>query len=89
MKQEITPGLGVKSELPASTLNLSQNDQLYQDHKAIVSTQHQEYTDDISMASSNEYNGLYIFSIKFLTLLGIQNLPVYLERDDLKREITI
>ena len=59
LKQELTPGLGVKSELPASTLNLSQNDQCCQDHKAIVSTQHQENQEDISMAFSKEYyNGL-------------------------------
>ena len=58
LKQEITPGLGVESELPASTLNLSQYDQQYQNHKTIVSTQHQEYQADISMAFSKEYNGL-------------------------------
>ena len=58
LKQELTPGQAVKSELPASTLNLSQNDQLYLDHKAIVSTQPQEYQADISMAFSKEYNGL-------------------------------
>ena len=57
LKQELTPGLGVKSELPASTLNLSQKDELYLDHKAIVSTQPQEYQADISMAFSKEYNG--------------------------------
>ena len=56
LKQELTPGLSLKSEEPVSTLNLlSQHDQ--QD-KTINSTQHQEYQTDISMASSNEYNGL-------------------------------
>ena len=57
LKQEMTPGLGFKSELPASTLNLSQNDQLYLDHKAILSTHPQEYQADISMTFSNKYNG--------------------------------
>ena len=57
LKQELTPGLAVKSELPASTLNISQNDQHYQDHKAIVSTQYQEYQEDLSMTFSKEYNG--------------------------------
>ena len=57
LKQELTPGLAVKSELPASTLNISQTDQHYQDHKAIVSTQYQEYQEDLSMTFSKEYNG--------------------------------
>ena len=56
LKQELTPGLAVKSELPVSTLNISQNDQHYQDHKAIVSTQYQEYQEDLSMTFSKEYN---------------------------------
>ena len=56
LKQELTPGLSLKSEEPVSTLNLlSQHDQ--QD-KTIDSTQYQEYQTDIWMASSNEYNGL-------------------------------
>ena len=76
------PDVNFKSELPASTLNsLSQNDQQYQDHKAIASTQHQEHQADISLTSSDEYNGLYIFTISIITLLYIQNIPVYLDRD--------
>ena len=59
LKQELTPDLSVKTELPTSTLNISENDQLYHDYKAIVSTKHQEYQEDISMAFSKEYNGLY------------------------------
>ena len=59
LKQELTPDLGFKSELPASTLNLlSHHDHQYQDEKTIVTTQHQEYQADISMASSKEDNGL-------------------------------
>ena len=58
LKKELTPCLGVKSEMPASTLNISENNQLYHDYKAIVSTKHQEYQEDISMAFSKEYNGL-------------------------------
>ena len=59
VKQELTPGLGFKSELPSSTLNLlSHHDTQYQDYKPIVSTQHQEYQADISMASSKKHNGL-------------------------------
>ena len=61
LNQELTPGLSLKSEDPASTLNLlSQHDQQDQDDKTIVSTQYQEYQADISMASSKEYkyNGL-------------------------------
>ena len=59
LKQDPTQGLGFKSELPASTLNLfSQHDQQYQDDRINVSTQHQEYQADISMASSKKYNGL-------------------------------
>ena len=56
LKQELTPGLSLKSEEPVSTLNLlSQHDQ---HDKTIDSTQYQEYQTDIWMASSNEYNGL-------------------------------
>ena len=58
LKQELTPGLGFKSELPACTLNLSQRDQQFQDDKTDVSTQQQEYQADASMASSKENNGL-------------------------------
>ena len=59
LKLEQEPGLSLKSEEPVSTLNLlSQHDQQYQHDKPIVSTQHQENQADISMASSNEYNGL-------------------------------
>ena len=57
LKQELTPGLGFKSELPTSTLNLlSRPDQQYQDDKSIISIQHQEYQADIG--SSSRYNGL-------------------------------
>ena len=59
VNQDLTHGSSLKSELPASTLNLlSQHDQQYQDDKTIVCTQHQEYQTDISMDFSNEYNGL-------------------------------
>ena len=59
LKQELTPGLSLKSEEPVSTLNLlSQHDQQYLHDKPIVSTQYQENQADISMAFSNEYNGL-------------------------------
>ena len=37
--KHLTPGLSLKSEQSASTLNLSQHDQQYHDDKAIVSTQ--------------------------------------------------
>ena len=58
LEQDLTPDMRFESELPASTLNLhSQHDQDYQDIKPIVSTQHQEYQADISMAFSKEYNG--------------------------------
>ena len=67
LEQDLTPGLNLKFELPASPLNISQHDQQHQDDETIVSTQHQEYQADISMASSNEYNGLYIFTISILT----------------------
>ena len=59
LKQDLTQGLSIKSEPPAPTLNLlSHNDHQYQDDKAIVSTQHQEYQADVSMVSSKEYKGL-------------------------------
>ena len=55
-KQYLRPGLNWKSEELAST----QHDHQFQDDKTIVSTQHQEYQADISMASSKskEHNGL-------------------------------
>ena len=60
LKQELTPGVSLKSELSDSTLNLlSQHDQQYQDDKTIVCTQHQEYQAGISKSSSKEYKGLY------------------------------
>ena len=59
LKLEQEPGLSLKSEEPVSTLNLlSQQDQQYQDDEIIVSSQHQEHQADISMTSSDEYNGL-------------------------------
>ena len=58
VKQDLTPGSSLKSELPASNLNLLSHDQHYQDDTTIVSTQHQEYQSDIVMASSRKYNGL-------------------------------
>ena len=62
LKQELTPGLSLKSELSASTLHLvSQHDQQYQDNKTIVSRQHQEYKADLYMAFPKEYNGLQFF----------------------------
>ena len=56
-KQELTSGLGFKSELPAWTLNHSRHNQRYQEDKIDVSTHKQEYQADISMASSKENNG--------------------------------
>merc|ERR1719239_1891094 len=56
VKQDLTPGSSLKSELPVSTLNLHSHDQQYQDDKIIVSTQHQEYQSDIVMASPMKYN---------------------------------
>ena len=59
LKQDLTPDLSLKSELPASTLNsFLQHDQQYQDDKTIVSTEHQEYQADISMDSSKKYKSL-------------------------------
>ena len=59
LKQDLTPDLGFKSELPASTLNLlSGYDPQYQDDNTIVTTEYQEYKADVSMASSKEHNGL-------------------------------
>ena len=60
LKQDLTPGLSLKSELPTSTLNLlSQHDQHEEDDKTLVSTQHQKYPADVVMAFSKEYqNGL-------------------------------
>ena len=53
LKQESTPDFSFESEQPASYLNLlTYHDQQYEDDKATISTQHQEYQADIPMASS-------------------------------------
>ena len=58
LKQELTPGLGLKNELPAWTSNHLRHNQQYQDDKTDVSIQQQEYQTDASMASSKQSNGL-------------------------------
>ena len=59
LKQELTPGLSLKSELTDSTLD--------------ILSQH-EYPANTPMASSKEYNGLLMFTLSFLIMLEIQNL---------------
>ena len=84
LKQELTPGLSLKSELPASSSSLSQPGQQYQDDQTISSTQHKEYPADISMASSKEDNGLYfVFSLYWV--LDIEKLFVYLDEETNKK----
>ena len=69
LKQDLTPGLSFKSELPASTSNLFS--QQYQDDKTIVSTQHQDDQAHTSMDFFKKYNGLLYFILSFLTVLDI------------------